>query len=206
MKIHLKKTFFNVNFTRHSLCKLLFWFSFFFGITYQCKDIVFKFIIEYSNLTNFDPHVVGLFLYEDFWKMIFWLVLKLGINDRVVIFWKNLVSFKGFFSKIIFLHGEILKFSWFFFCLKIFFNVNGKAIMSHWKDGDKFVLVTTILVTEIPFWSPIVMGVTQVWPRILLCSSWQMQQTHQNKHRCVVQRKMGLSRWFWKPSSSPKKL
>ncbi len=34
---------------------------------------------------DFGPHVVGLFLYEDFLKMIFWLVLKLGINDRVVI-------------------------------------------------------------------------------------------------------------------------
>ncbi len=87
-----------------------FGFHFFFGITYKCKDIVFGFIIEYSNLTNFDPHVVSLFLYEDFWKMIFWVVLKLAINDRVVIFWKSLVSFKGFFLKIIFLHGEILMF------------------------------------------------------------------------------------------------
>ncbi len=74
----------------------------FFGFTYQCEDIMFKFIIEYGNLTDFDPHVVGLFLYEDFWKMIFWLVLKLGINDRVVIFWRSLVFFEGFFLKIIF--------------------------------------------------------------------------------------------------------
>jgi hypothetical protein len=58
---------------------------------------------------DFDPHVIGLFLYEDFWKMIFWLVLKLGINDRVVIFWRSLVSFKGFFEDY-FLHGEILEF------------------------------------------------------------------------------------------------
>ncbi len=53
----------------------------FFGIAYQCKDIVFIFIIEYSSLTNFGPHVVSLFLYKDFKKMIFWLMLKLGIND-----------------------------------------------------------------------------------------------------------------------------
>ncbi len=39
----------------------------FFGIAYQGKDIVFKFIIEYSSLLmDFDPHVIGLFLYEDF--------------------------------------------------------------------------------------------------------------------------------------------
>jgi hypothetical protein len=40
---------------------------------------------------------------------------------------------KGFFFllkdslKTIFLHGEILEFPSFFFCLKIFFNGNGKA-------------------------------------------------------------------------------
>jgi hypothetical protein len=27
---------------------------------------VFRFIIEYSSLSNFDPEVVGLFLYEAF--------------------------------------------------------------------------------------------------------------------------------------------
>ncbi len=103
----------------------------FFGIAHQGKDIVFIFIIKYSSLTNFGPHVVSLFLYKDFWKMIFWLMLKLGINDRVVIFWKSLVSFRGFFLKIISLDGEILEFQLFFFCLKIFFNVNGKATMWH---------------------------------------------------------------------------
>jgi hypothetical protein len=60
---------------------------------------------------DFGPHVIGLFLYKDVWKMIFWLVLKLGINDRIVISWRNLVSVKGFFSKIIFLHDEIFEFS-----------------------------------------------------------------------------------------------
>ncbi len=38
----------------------------FFGIAYQGKNIVFRFIIEYSSLTDFGSHVVGLFLYEDF--------------------------------------------------------------------------------------------------------------------------------------------
>jgi len=45
---------------------------------------VFTLIIEYGNLTDFGPHVIGLFLYEDFLNMIFWLVLKLGISDKVV--------------------------------------------------------------------------------------------------------------------------
>jgi hypothetical protein len=33
----------------------------------------------YINLREFDPEVIGLFLYEDFWKMIFWLVLNLKL-------------------------------------------------------------------------------------------------------------------------------
>jgi hypothetical protein len=49
---------------------------------------VFRFIIEYSSLRDFGPSVIViicLFLYEDFWKMIFWLVLKLEISYRVMI-------------------------------------------------------------------------------------------------------------------------
>jgi hypothetical protein len=39
----------------------------FVGLAYQGKDIVFTFIIEYSSLWDFGPHVIiGLFLYEDF--------------------------------------------------------------------------------------------------------------------------------------------
>ncbi len=38
----------------------------FFGIFYQGDDIVFRFIIENSSLTNFGPPVIGLFLCEDF--------------------------------------------------------------------------------------------------------------------------------------------
>jgi hypothetical protein len=34
---------------------------------------------------DFGPCVIGLFLYEDFGKMIFWLVLKLEINYQVII-------------------------------------------------------------------------------------------------------------------------
>jgi hypothetical protein len=54
-----------------------------FGLAYQGKDIVvFRFIIEYSSsLRDFGP--IGLFFYIR--KMIFWLVLKLEINYRVII-------------------------------------------------------------------------------------------------------------------------
>jgi len=46
---------------------------------------VFRFIIEYSSLMDFWPiGKIGLFLYEDFLKMIFWLVLKLEISYRVI--------------------------------------------------------------------------------------------------------------------------
>jgi hypothetical protein len=44
--------------------------------------------------------------------MIFWLVLKLEISYyRVIISGRVLVSFRGDFLKIIFLHAEIFKFS-----------------------------------------------------------------------------------------------
>jgi hypothetical protein len=41
----------------------------FIGLPYLSKDIVFRFIIEYSSLRDFGPKVIiiiGLFLYEDF--------------------------------------------------------------------------------------------------------------------------------------------
>jgi hypothetical protein len=40
--------------------------------------------------------IVGLSLYEDFWKMVFWVVLKLEICYRVMISWRILVPFRGF--------------------------------------------------------------------------------------------------------------
>jgi hypothetical protein len=53
----------------------------FIGLAYQGKDAVFRFIIEYSSLMDFGLQVIGLFLlYEDFWNMIFWLVLKVDIT------------------------------------------------------------------------------------------------------------------------------
>ncbi len=66
----------------------------FIGLAYQGKkDIVFRFIIEYIvSLRDFYRPLLGnnnnnnnrsIFLYEDFWKMIFWLVLKLEISYRV---------------------------------------------------------------------------------------------------------------------------
>ncbi len=65
--------------------------QFFIGLAYQEKDIVFRFIIEYSSLMDFWPLgkiIICLFLYEDFWKMIFWLVLKLEISYRVITSWR----------------------------------------------------------------------------------------------------------------------
>jgi hypothetical protein len=60
--------------------------SYFVGLAYQGKVFVFGFIIEYSNLRDFGPKliIIVLFLYEDFWKAIFWLVLKLEISYRVI--------------------------------------------------------------------------------------------------------------------------
>jgi hypothetical protein len=36
------------------------------GLAYQGKDIVFRFITEYSSLRDFGSYVIDLFLYEDF--------------------------------------------------------------------------------------------------------------------------------------------
>ncbi len=44
--------------------------------------------------------------------------------------------------KIIFWHGEIFEFPQFFFCLKILFNVNGKATV---VTGTPLVLLGTTL-------------------------------------------------------------
>jgi len=67
----------------------------FVGLAYQGKkEIVFIFIIEYSSLIrDFGP--LGLFLHEDSWKVIFWLVLELEISYRVIIIilWRILVFF-----------------------------------------------------------------------------------------------------------------
>ncbi len=62
-------------------------FLLFVGLTYQGKDIVFRFIIEYNKYLNgFWPlSNNSLFLYEHFGKMIFWLVLILEISYRVMI-------------------------------------------------------------------------------------------------------------------------
>ncbi len=46
---------------------------------------MFRFIIEYNRLRDFGPYVVGLFLHEDFLKMIFFLVLKLEFNSTIII-------------------------------------------------------------------------------------------------------------------------
>ncbi len=49
---------------------------------------MFRFIIKYSSLRDFGHEVIiiiiGLFLYEDLFKMIFWLVLKTEISYRVI--------------------------------------------------------------------------------------------------------------------------
>jgi hypothetical protein len=72
---------------------------------------VFRFIIEYSSLRDFGPQVIiGLFLYEDFWKMIFWLVLKLEITYRVIITWPILVSSGGLFWRLYFCMLKYLSF------------------------------------------------------------------------------------------------
>jgi hypothetical protein len=44
---------------------------------------------------DFDPHVVGLFLNEDFWKMIFWLVLNETWDLYIYIYIANILCQKN---------------------------------------------------------------------------------------------------------------
>jgi hypothetical protein len=71
------------------------------------SDFVFRLIVKYNSLMDFGPYVmIGLFLYEDFWKMISWLVLKLELSKRVIISLKDFFLFLlEDFLKIIFFHS-----------------------------------------------------------------------------------------------------
>jgi hypothetical protein len=84
--------------------------------------------------------VIGLFWYEDFGKMTFWLVLKLEISyNRFMIFERILVFFRGFVWRLYFIWVSIIL----PFCLKILFykkNVNGKATMWHTPSVFSFLL------------------------------------------------------------------
>ncbi len=55
------------------------------GLAYQGKDIVLRFITEYTSLRDFGPYVIGVLLYEDLLKKIFLLVFKLEICYRIII-------------------------------------------------------------------------------------------------------------------------
>ncbi len=70
---------------------------------------------------------MGLFSHEDFLKDDILACVELGINYRVIIALRILVSFRGFFEDYIFCTVKYLNFHNSFFCLKILFNVNGKA-------------------------------------------------------------------------------
>jgi hypothetical protein len=47
---------------------------------------MFRFIVEYNHLRDFGSYVIGIFLYEDFLKDEFWIVLKIEINYKVIIY------------------------------------------------------------------------------------------------------------------------
>jgi len=74
------------------------------------KDETLKSIAFTPTIVTFYPITIGLFLYEDFGKMIFWLVLELEISYNIL----------KHFLKLIFLHGETFEFPKFFFSLMIY--------------------------------------------------------------------------------------
>jgi len=85
-----------------------------------CSLRNFGFILECSSLRDFGPYVIGQFSYEDFGPMIFWLVLKLDISYRVIISWRILVSFRGFFWRLYFCMVKYLSFHKSSFVLRYF--------------------------------------------------------------------------------------
>jgi hypothetical protein len=110
----------------------------FIGFAYQGKDIVFRFIIEYSSLRDFFRPLLGnnnrSILIQGFFERWYFglcwnlrLVLELCYLEG---FW---FLFRGiFFQRLSFWHGEIFEFSSFFFCRKILFNVKWqKATVWH---------------------------------------------------------------------------
>jgi len=124
--------------------------------------------------------------------MRFWLLLKREISYRVMVSWRILVSFRGFFLKIMFLHGEIFEFPSFFFCLKIFFNVNGKAalrhspcfIVSHCNPPNHLMLHVMLVVFSKSSWWVGVHGLdlrlfwAMVWKLLIikLFSQWKLNK------------------------------
>jgi len=63
--------------------------------------------------------------------MMFWLVLKLEISYRVMMSWRILVSFRGFFWRLYICMVKYLNFHNSSFCLKILFTLIGKATVWH---------------------------------------------------------------------------
>jgi hypothetical protein len=88
---------------------------------------VFRFIIEYSSLRDFGPYLIGLFFYEDFWNMIFWLVFKPEISYRVIISWRTFVSFRGCFEDYIFCMVSYLSFHNSSLALRYFWMLMARA-------------------------------------------------------------------------------
>jgi hypothetical protein len=98
---------------------------------------VLKLYVEYiTHMINvffwyINYEYVCLYLYEDFWKMIFWLVLKLEISYKIIISSRIWFSFRGFFWRLYFCMVKYLSFHNSSFYLKILLNVNGKPIVWH---------------------------------------------------------------------------
>jgi hypothetical protein len=92
---------------------------------------VFRFIIEYSSLRDFGPlgNNRSIFIWG-FLKDEILLVLKFEISYRVMMSWRILVPLEDFSSRLYFCMVKYLNFH-FFFCIKILFNVNGKATVWH---------------------------------------------------------------------------
>jgi len=101
------ETIFLIGKTSHSFYNFLKDFRSFFWPCLPRQGYCVKFVIEYSSLRDFGLHVVGLFLFEDFWKMIFWLVFELDISYKVVISWRILDFLEDFFLRLYFVWWNI---------------------------------------------------------------------------------------------------
>jgi len=107
----------------------------FVGLAYQGKGIVFRIIIEYSSLRDMD-HIITL---GNNRSIFIWGFLKLHIFGlcwnlrlvRVIMTWRILVSFRGYFWRLYFWMVKYLSFHNSSFALRYFYNANGKVTVWH---------------------------------------------------------------------------
>jgi hypothetical protein len=141
----------------------------------------------------------------------FELLLKLEIGYRVIISWRILVSFRGFFEDYNFCMVKYSSFHDSSFCLKMLFNVNDKATMWHtpcwstytWVHLGRFVEEETFercpKVLDRCWWDHVVLFLfleNVFWALFQTDNPNTVVYSHQWCTRILVYMHLGLPKWF----------